>query len=683
MGRPGGGEEQHTAVAVSSVLSPDDLPVPSFRCQRCSVPLRLDPSLRILDNNALKTLEEIVYGVEVGTLGIGQLVAECEQLARPDGRGRRLTLTTATTTTPSPRLGDSPSPSSLTQSVPASADSVKSAPAPERIASSTASLSAPTLSPSSSQSPSPATTRASTSTSTTMAPPSPATSLDVCQSESASVVSILSDTVSKSKESNGAVAHLTNTNASVRPSPLNGSNISDSSSNGIRNSRKGRLSMSTNEMRSSVSSLFRRQQKRFQHHQHSNSLPSTSLAYDSSNLNSNGSVHRSSSASMLTNSAVTTSSVLPASGSSTGSDSPRGRLTSAALGKISSSLGGGHGVGGSKAFILSHAFQLLSDATGYDFPMCSDCTAAVALEMEGKLERANTTNDQYRRLLDTLEEEERRNEEISKQLDDEISSLVEGEERLKDELARIDREMSVVCQEMSELEHGERKLEALRDRYWQTYHECEYDSVNCTEQWSAYHQDVRRTEESLLRLKKTNVFNDAFHIWFDGHFGTINSFRLGRLPSQPVDLQEINAAWGYLALLLHTLSEHLGFKFSTYRIVPNGSQSRIEKVDDNTSYDLFCSNDISFGQLFWYRSFDNGMVAYLTCVSELAKFAESQGSVKIPYEMGDGKIGDLSVRIRFNSDQAWTKAMKYLLTNLKWIVAWMTKTSKDTTFHNR
>jgi beclin 1 len=35
-------------------------------------------------------------------------------------------------------------------------------------------------------------------------------------------------------------------------------------------------------------------------------------------------------------------------------------------------------------------------------------------------------------------------------------------------------------------------------------------------------------------LKKTNLYNDAFHIWHDGHFGTINGFRLGDLPSRQV-----------------------------------------------------------------------------------------------------------------------------------------------------
>ena len=34
----------------------------------------------------------------------------------------------------------------------------------------------------------------------------------------------------------------------------------------------------------------------------------------------------------------------------------------------------------------------------------------------------------------------------------------------------------------------------------------------------------------LELLKRTNVLNDAFPIWHDEEFGTINNFRLGRLP---------------------------------------------------------------------------------------------------------------------------------------------------------
>jgi beclin 1 len=88
--------------------------------------------------------------------------------------------------------------------------------------------------------------------------------------------------------------------------------------------------------------------------------------------------------------------------------------------------------------------------------------------------------------------------------------------------------------------------------------------------------------KQLDKLKKTNVFNDVFHIWHDGHFGTINNFRLGRLPSVPVQWDEINAAWGQTVLLLHTMALRLGFKFDRYRLVPYGSQSKLERLDDQS-----------------------------------------------------------------------------------------------------
>lgn len=80
----------------------------------------------------------------------------------------------------------------------------------------------------------------------------------------------------------------------------------------------------------------------------------------------------------------------------------------------------------------------------------------------------------------------------------------------------------------------------------------------------------------LDRLKKTNVFNTTFHIWHKGHFGTINNFRLGRLPSAPVDWSEINAAWGQTTLLLVALARKSNLTFQKYRLVPFGSHSYVE-----------------------------------------------------------------------------------------------------------
>ena len=50
---------------------------------------------------------------------------------------------------------------------------------------------------------------------------------------------------------------------------------------------------------------------------------------------------------------------------------------------------------------------------------------------------------------------------------------------------------------------------------------------------------------------------------------------------------------------------------------------------------------------------------------------------QLPYEMDKGKIRDnntlqwFSVKQQFNSEESWTKAMRYMLTNLKWGLAFV------------
>src|SRR3569832_1705350 len=89
--------------------------------------------------------------------------------------------------------------------------------------------------------------------------------------------------------------------------------------------------------------------------------------------------------------------------------------------------------------------------------------------------------------------------------------------------------------------------------------------------------------DQLERLQKTNVLNLTFHIWHDGHFGTINGFRLGRLPNHAVEWSEISAAWGQAAFLLHTLSRRIKLTFKCYELVPYGSFSYLRRLADGAS----------------------------------------------------------------------------------------------------
>ena len=148
-------------------------------------------------------------------------------------------------------------------------------------------------------------------------------------------------------------------------------------------------------------------------------------------------------------------------------------------------------------------------------------------------------------------------------------------------------------------------------------------------------------QERLETLTKTNVYSDAFKIWHDGPFGTINGFcclilglRLGRLPLKMVEWVEINAGMGQAALLLETVANKIGFVFSDYSIIPMGSNSRIEKKDgDKAVLELYGSTDVFSGMLFSNRRFDLGLTAFLSCLKQLGDYTEQKDpKFKLPYK---------------------------------------------------
>ncbi|XP_039056456.1 beclin-1-like protein [Hibiscus syriacus] len=87
-------------------------------------------------------------------------------------------------------------------------------------------------------------------------------------------------------------------------------------------------------------------------------------------------------------------------------------------------------------------------------------------------------------------------------------------------------------------------------------------SIHAEEEKDAILAKTEVSQAHLELLKRTNVLNDAFPIWHDGEFGTINNFRLGRLPKIPVEWDEIIASWGQACLLLHTMCQYFRPKFT-------------------------------------------------------------------------------------------------------------------------
>lgn len=85
-----------------------------------------------------------------------------------------------------------------------------------------------------------------------------------------------------------------------------------------------------------------------------------------------------------------------------------------------------------------------------------------------------------------------------------------------------------------------RLLPLLYFKHWQK-------SPGRQEERDAILAKIEVSQAHLELLKQTNVLNDAFPIHHDGEFGTINNFRLGRLPKIPVKQQAYNSLFFLLS----------------------------------------------------------------------------------------------------------------------------------------
>lgn len=253
-----------------------------------------------------------------------------------------------------------------------------------------------------------------------------------------------------------------------------------------------------------------------------------------------------------------------------------------------------------------------------------------------------------------------------------LNELQQNLESIQQNLLLMQNERATILREIEHLDEENKKLSEATSKQWERVNDFQMHLSAFRDDRDSGVSNIRLTHRRVNDIKQNNVFNEAFYIWHDGPFGTINGFRMGRLASHEVEWNEINAAWGEAALLLKTLKTCLGVSFSRYQIVPLGSLSKIRCCDQNHELRLHGSNTDNFPT----SVFNQGILAWLMCLHELGKWAETQdSSIRLPYKIEGDHIGGLSIRF-IKNDEKWTKALKFALTNLKWILAWVFKRQK-------
>ena len=71
-------------------------------------------------------------------------------------------------------------------------------------------------------------------------------------------------------------------------------------------------------------------------------------------------------------------------------------------------------------------------------------------------------------------------------------------------------------------------MDALERRYWHDFNDFQRELALFADDRDALLGRIGVAGEQREALRRTNVFNDAFHVWHDGPFGTISGLRLGR-----------------------------------------------------------------------------------------------------------------------------------------------------------
>jgi beclin 1 len=98
-------------------------------------------------------------------------------------------------------------------------------------------------------------------------------------------------------------------------------------------------------------------------------------------------------------------------------------------------------------------------------------------------------------------------------------------------LLKLEKESSDLKLKLLEAEKEMKKMDETELRYWDNLNDLEVNLLAHHDEISNLNSQFEEAEKQLNYLSKTNVFQDAFRINYEGQFGTINSLRLGRLPN--------------------------------------------------------------------------------------------------------------------------------------------------------
>ncbi|ERE73297.1 beclin-1-like protein 1 [Cricetulus griseus] len=326
--------------------------------------------------------------------------------------------------------------------------------------------------------------------------------------------------------------------------------------------------------------------------------------------------------------------------------------------------------------------EILSGQKDVDHPLCVDCIDNLLMQLDAQITLVESDNQNYRSFLEReslVSKEER--EAMPMELCAELRVLEQEEARLVQELKDIDQHHARIAAELRAAQAESKELNQQKEQDLMEYSALKMDQLELMDQLSSVENQLEYAQSQLRHLRKTNIFDITFTILDEGPLGIINNFRLGCLPGIQVGWGEINAAWGQTALLLFTLAKTARMQFQRYQLVPRGSHSYLRSLTNDEELLLFSDGSHN---VFLNNKYDRGMKAFLDCLQQFVDEVEKTECLFLPYRIhvNEGLMQDssgsgecYSIRTHLNTEEEWAKALKFMLTDLKFILAWASLSS--------
>ncbi|CAR28742.1 ZYRO0F10978p [Zygosaccharomyces rouxii] len=341
---------------------------------------------------------------------------------------------------------------------------------------------------------------------------------------------------------------------------------------------------------------------------------------------------------------------------------------------------------------LANVFNVLSSKTNIDYPVCQDCCNILIQRLQSEYDDATKERDTYTQFLSRIEKQKQLSSSDSPDItSEEINQLKLEREKLFKELLQLEHQDEELDQEIISLQSN------LKDKIQHENEDLRKKNIEDLEQLE-FSKEVRSlknqhelTLNNLDKLRKVNIYNETFKISHEGPFGVINGLRIGGFDNTTVPWHEINAGLGQVVLLLATICARLKIKLDDYKLQPMGSFSTISKFIQETqeweNYEVYSNENFRLGKIFRKETtFDKAMVSILAIIQQMAIWLSRSNAtsatddqspnksvddgIDLPYLMHKDKINGNSVKL-FGAKPGieWTIAMKFLLTNAKWLLA--------------